>query len=189
MAIPDSLAVFKLACSYDLGYEEPARSVVNLSVRDLYDRDRRSYLVYQAGQDKDRRPKEPDALDSDSNRYVREIILPAASEIPARLFRLAPPVLAQMPPTALLGLAVDLEISPPRNGRRAVRVRGRVLVDGREYANWGNPFPLITRRYEGRDDLGNRSLEAVLADQHLTGPLLPAALDELFVEMPTLAVD
>ena len=179
MPISDELAVFKLVCSYSLGREEPARSVVNLSVRDLDDRNGRSFLVYRAGQDQDEQSGAPDSLDPASNRYAREVLLPAAAEILARLFRLAPLALGQMAPSARLGLTVDLEISPPRGERRAVRARGKVRIDGQEYANWGDSFPSITRRYGGPDELGNRGLEAVLADQYLTEPLSPAALGAL----------
>ena len=182
MAIPDSALVFELRCSYTLGREAPARSGTSLSVREnsTSSREHGDLLVYSAGQDQGESIETLDALEPVSALYAREILIPAAEDILARLFRLAPLALVRMATDQKLGLLVAVSVYPVRGESRLIKVHGKVLIDGREYANWGDLFPEISRRYGSEDRLGNRALEALLADQDVTEPLLPEALTALF---------
>ena len=181
--MPERGQVFKLNCGYtlDAACEVSSQSEVSIYTPNQNDA-RLVHLVRNGVTVSDwgySLPPEPAA-------YLAEIVVPAARELMARMTRIIPSLMAQLPePQGLtLGLAVALRptIYQLADGspERSLELRGRLEVAGFDgYFCWATSSHGVARRRpsgSGRAEVPAQEvwppLEEILADEQLMSPLL-----------------
>jgi hypothetical protein len=189
--LSDLIQVFKLNCGYTLNAacEVSSQSEVSLYTPNQNDA-RLIFLVRNGVSVGDwgyTLPPEPAA-------YLAETVAPAAREILARMTRIMPSLMAQLPEPQSLTLSLAVALRPTideaadGSPERSLELRGRLEVAGFDgYFCWAASSHGVARRRpsgSSRAEVPAQEvwppLEGVLADEQLMSPLLINEIMPLF---------